>query len=64
MKFLLSLWNTILFIIVVLFCSFIATFFLFIFLPEPVSQAIEYFLQIFNFSFAKPLTNAFFGCII
>lgn len=46
MKFLLSLWKIILFVITTLFCSFVVTFFLHIFLPEPVAQTIEYFKQL------------------
>lgn len=63
-KVFINLLNTLLFMLGVVFVSFVVTFFLFIFMPENVQQAIEYFLQLFNFSCQKPLTNAFFGCII
>lgn len=64
MKILTAVIKTLLFLFIVLILSALATFFLYVFLPENVQNAIEYFLQIFNFSSVKPLTNAFFGCII
>ena len=64
MKILTAVIKTLLFLFIVLILSALATFFLYVFLPENAQNAIEYFLKLFNFYNANPLTNSFFGYII
>ena len=49
MKILTAVIKTLLSLFIVLILSALATFFLYVFLPENVQNTIEYFLKLFNF---------------